>query len=163
VTGSADPLDPFGLERFVRAQDGPWGEITDELTRGRKETHWMWFVFPLISGLGSSPTAQRYWLHSVEAVRAYWGHPVLGARLRWSIEAALQVQGRTAREIFGKPDDWKFHCCLTVFGLAVPDEPLFQQGLDAYFGGVREARAVAAFEALPERPALPRGDTPPGR
>ena len=110
---------PFDLERFVSAQADVIERVRAELQRGRKQSHWMWFVFPQLAGLGSSPMANRYAIASLaEARRAYLVHPLLGARLRECTELVLAIDGKTAHDIFGAPDDLKFRSCLTLFAEA---------------------------------------------
>ena len=135
--------DPFDLARFVRAQEGAYEQALGEVRRGRKTSHWMWFVFPQLAGLGSSPTAQRYAVSGVGEARAYLAHPVLGPRLREITEAAAVLTGRTAREVFGSPDDLKLRSSLTLFEAAAPDEPVFARALEALCGGERDARTLA--------------------
>jgi uncharacterized protein (DUF1810 family) len=124
-----------GLDRFVEAQDGAYDDALFELTAGRKRTHWMWFVFPQIAGLGSSPTAQFYAIASLDEARAYLAHPVLGPRLRECAQALLAVPGRSAREILGYPDDLKLRSSMTLFARATDDPALFQAVLDRYYDG----------------------------
>ena len=123
------------IERFVDAQHSVYETVRAELRAGRKSTHWMWFVFPQLRGLGRSATAAYYGLASKDEAVGYLAHPVLGARLRECVGIVLGVQGRSAHEIFGSPDDLKFRSSLTLFAAAAPGEPLFQQALDRYFGG----------------------------
>jgi uncharacterized protein (DUF1810 family) len=124
------------LERFVDAQDPVYDVVSAELRKGTKETHWMWFVFPILQGLGKSPTAQKYAISNVEEARAYWDHPVLGPRLRQCIELTLSHSDKTAREIFQSgTDTWKFRSCLTLFATAAPNEPLFPRALAQFFEG----------------------------
>jgi len=125
--------DPYKLERFVEAQERLYPEVCAELRRDRKSSHWMWFVFPQIRGLGHSPMAQRFAIASLAEARAYLGHPVLGPRLRECTQLVIDVEGRTALEIFGSPDDIKFRSSMTLFSLAAPDEPLFKTALTKYF------------------------------
>lgn len=125
-----------GLERFVAAQDGIYQQVVKELSAGRKHTHWMWFIFPQLAGLGASAMAQRYAISGLDEARAYLAHPLLGARLRECSALVLAVQGRTVHGIFGSPDNMKFHSSLTLFAQAAPDEALFQSCLDKYFGAV---------------------------
>lgn len=134
--------DPFDLQRFVTAQAGVYARALDELQRGRKQNHWMWFVFPQIAGLGSSPTAQRYAVGSLDEARAYLAHPLLGPRLREAAAAVNAVEARSAHEIFGTPDDLKFRSSMTLFQAAAPDEPLFRAALCKYFGGAPDARTL---------------------
>jgi uncharacterized protein (DUF1810 family) len=129
--------DPYDLERFVRAQDthGTYDDAIAELRRGRKDSHWMWFVFPQIAGLGRSATSRRYAISSVDEARAYLQHPVLGPRLLTSAGIAAATEGRTAEEIFGGIDADKLRSSMTLFHHAAPDEPVFTDVLDRYFGG----------------------------
>jgi uncharacterized protein (DUF1810 family) len=127
--------DSFHLQRFVDAQARVYEEVRRELRAGRKESHWMWFVFPQIAGLGQSPTSIRFAIASLEEARAYLSHPILGARLRECAKLALDVEGRTARQIFGPIDEMKFRSSMTQFMKAAPDEPLFSRCLERYFGG----------------------------
>lgn len=131
------------LERFVEAQDGIYGAVLAELRAGRKATHWMWFVFPQLRGLGRSATARYYGLASAAEAAAYLDHPVLGARLRECVELVLAVDGRTARDIFAAPDDLKFRSSMTLFAGIAPEERAFRRMLDKYFGGEPDPLTVA--------------------
>ena len=131
MTGS----DPFDLQRFVDAQAGVIDRVREELGRGRKASHWMWFVFPQIEGLGFSPMAQRYAVSSLAEARAYLAHPVLGPRLRELTAVVTAVPNRTAHEIFGSPDDIKFRSCLTMFAEAAPGELVFRKALERFYDG----------------------------
>jgi uncharacterized protein (DUF1810 family) len=135
--------DPYDLQRFVDAQAGVIGTVGKELRAGRKRSHWMWFVFPQLRGLGMSSTAQFYGLASLDEARAYLAHPVLGPRLLECCALMLAVPGRSAHEILGSPDDLKFRSCLTLFSLAAPDEAVFRQGLERFYGGEPDPRTVA--------------------
>jgi len=135
--------DPFGLQRFVDAQMPVYETVRAELAAGRKRSHWMWFVFPQLRGLGVSSTARHYGIDSLAEARAYLAHPVLGARLRECCALMLAVPGRSAHEILGSPDDLKFRSCLTLFSLAAPDEPVFGQALAKYYGGEADPRTLA--------------------
>jgi len=126
--------DPFGLQRFVDAQHGVYPRVCAELAAGRKGSHWMWFVFPQLKGLGASSMAQHYGIASQAEAQAYWAHPVLGPRLAQCTELALAVEGRSAHEIFGSPDDLKFRSCMTLFAQAT-GEPLFTRALEKFFDG----------------------------
>jgi uncharacterized protein (DUF1810 family) len=137
--------DPFDLQRFVEAQERNYDDALAELKAGRKTSHWMWYVFPQIAGLGSSPMAKAYALGSLAEAKAYLAHPLLGSRLRDCVTAVNAVSGRTAHEIFGSPDDLKFRSSLTLFAEAAPEEPLFRQALAAYFGGEADPRTLAAL------------------
>jgi uncharacterized protein (DUF1810 family) len=128
-------IDRFGLERFVEAQEGIYEQACAELRAGRKRSHWMWFVFPQIRGLGSSPTAVKYAVSGLEEARAYLEHPVLGVRLRECVGIVCGVEGRTVEEIFGYPDDLKFHSSITLFVKAAGEGGVFREALEKYFGG----------------------------
>ncbi len=127
--------DPFHLERFVQAQDAVIEDVRRELRAGRKRTHWMWFVFPQLRGLSSSPTAQYYALASLAEAQAYVAHPLLGSRLIECSELVRAIQGRSAREVFGSPDDLKLRSSMTIFAAACPETPVFAEVLRQYFGG----------------------------
>ena len=141
------PHAHFDLDRFVAAQAPVYATALAELRVGHKRTHWMWFVFPQIAGLGRSATAQLYALGSLAEARSYLAHPVLGPRLRECAQAVLAVEGRSARAIFGSPDDLKFHSSMTLFSLAAPDDALFVACLDKYFGGARDAATLDLTES----------------
>ncbi|WP_134739026.1 DUF1810 domain-containing protein [Nocardioides sp. 503] len=135
--------DPFRLERFVEAQsNGVHAQALAELRAGRKRSHWMWFVFPQVAGLGLSPTSQRYAVGSLDEARAYLDHPVLGPRLVECATAALSHSDLSAHQIMGSPDDAKLRSSMTLFALATGAEPVFQQVLDAFFAGERDPRTV---------------------
>ncbi|WP_250474004.1 DUF1810 domain-containing protein [Caballeronia sp. GAFFF1] len=127
--------DPFNLQRFVNAQESVIDEARAELSAGRKRTHWMWFVFPQIAGLGHSPMAQRYAIQSLAEAQAYLAHPVLGARLVELTRIVNGVEGRSVEDIFGYPDHMKFHSSMTLFARAAPDEPIFDETLRRHFDG----------------------------
>ncbi|MGH3197136.1 MAG: DUF1810 domain-containing protein [Streptosporangiaceae bacterium] len=133
--------DPYDLQRFVNAQDAgaTYDHAHDELRGGRKTSHWMWFVFPQIAGLGYSPVSRTYAITSLEEARAYLAHPVLGARLTECATILVGLQGRTAEQIFGELDAQKLRSCVTLFMHADPGEPVFRQVLDQYFGGVPDS------------------------
>ncbi|HTW37782.1 MAG TPA: DUF1810 domain-containing protein [Steroidobacteraceae bacterium] len=134
---------PFDLERFVEAQRRVYGEVCAQLASGRKTTHWMWFIFPQLRGLGESATAQRFAISSLEEARAYLRHPVLGLRLRECAQRVQALEGMTARQIFGYPDDLKLRSCLTLFAVASGRDPLFEVPLRKYYGGEYDPRTVA--------------------
>jgi len=123
------------LERFVQAQAATYDTALAELRRGRKTSHWMWFVFPQIAGLGRSPTARFYAIADLDEARAYLAHPVLGARLVEAVEAINALPGRDAFAVFGSTDEIKLRSSLTLFLAADPAEPAFQRALDKYFAG----------------------------
>lgn len=128
--------DPCDLDRFVQAQDPVMERVRRELSAGCKRCHWMWFVFPQASGLGHSPMARRYAIASLDEARAYLRHPVLGPRLVACTELVNRAEGRSVHQIFGSPDDLKFHSCMSLFALIEDAAPVFKAALAAYFGGV---------------------------
>ncbi|MGE8128145.1 DUF1810 domain-containing protein [Methylobacterium sp. NPDC080182] len=139
--------DTYDLGRFVAAQEGVYGRVLAELQAGDKRSHWMWFVFPQIAGLGASPMAQRYAIGSLAEAQAYAAHPVLGGRLRACTAAVNAVAGRSAHAIFGSPDDLKFRSSMTLFARAVPEEPIFADALARYFDGAPDPRTLAKLGA----------------
>lgn len=136
------PDDPYDLHRFVDAQDPVLDRVRAELRRGRKASHWMWFVFPQVAGLGSSPTAQRFALSGLDEARAYLAHPVLGPRLRECAQLAADVPAGSAAAVFGHPDDLKLRSSMTVFARAAPGEPVFAAVLDRFFDGAPDPRTL---------------------
>jgi uncharacterized protein (DUF1810 family) len=126
----------FDLDRFVLAQRHTYDGALEELRRGRKTGHWIWFIFPQITGLGHSAMSTAYAITSLDEARAYLAHPVLGVRLRECAEAVLDTRGRTADEILGPLDAEKLRSCMTLFQRAAPDEPVFSRVLDHFYGGV---------------------------
>ena len=132
----------FDLDRFIQAQAPVMVQVRTELSAGRKATHWMWFVFPQLAGLGFSHRAQIYAIASLDEARAYLAHPVLGHRLVECTHLVNAVEDRTAQEIFGSPDDLKFHSSMTLFSLADPDEPVFGLALERFFRNHRDQRTL---------------------
>jgi uncharacterized protein (DUF1810 family) len=132
-----------GLERFVAAQDPVWGRVKAELAAGAKRSHWMWFVFPQIAGLGTSAMSVRYALASVAEARGYLAHPVIGARLREATDLMLGHAGRPAEAVLGGIDAVKFRSSMTLFQAADPAEPRFRRALEAFFGGAADPRTLA--------------------
>jgi uncharacterized protein (DUF1810 family) len=126
--------DPYNLKRFEDAQTPAYAQVCEELKAGEKRSHWMWFIFPQIRGLGRSPMAERFAIESLDEARAYLRHSVLGPRLRECTELVNAVEHSTASDIFGFPDDLKFHSSMTLFAKAA-DEPVFRKSLEKYFGG----------------------------
>jgi uncharacterized protein (DUF1810 family) len=124
------------LERFVREQDRDYDHVVAELRRGRKTSHWIWFIFPQIAGLGRSAMSQHFAIASLDEARAYLAHPVLGERLRECVGLLLAVEGRSADQIFGALDAMKVRSSMTLFHRAAPDEPDFRQVLERFYGGV---------------------------
>jgi len=151
--------DPFDLDRFVQAQAATYDRALEEIRRGRKTSHWMWFIFPQLAGLGGSAMAQRYAIGSLAEAWAYLAHPVLGPRLRQCAAAVAELRGRTAREVFGSPDDLKLRSSLTLFAAAAPGESAFGRALDALCGGERDAVTLSRlFQGC--SPSEPGPDTP---
>lgn len=134
--------DVHDLQRFVDAQDRVYPQVCAELVAGAKTSHWMWFVFPQLKGLGRSAIAQHFGIASRAEAQAYWEHPVLGPRLKECTELVLSVKGRTALQIFGSPDDLKFRSSMTLFSQVVPGEPVFTLAIDRYFAGDRDQRTL---------------------
>jgi len=134
--------DPFDLQRFVDAQAAVYERVREELKNGRKQSHWMWFIFPQIAGLGHSAMAQRYAISSLDDAKAYLANPVLGPRLRECTRLVLQVVGKSALQILGSPDDMKFRSCMTLFARAAPEEALFRTALEKYFDGVEDSQTL---------------------
>jgi uncharacterized protein (DUF1810 family) len=140
--------DPFDLKRFLDAQAPHFDAAIAELRAGRKRTHWMWFIFPQLAGLGSSATARLFAIRSREEAQAFWDHPVLGARLRESFEALLPHRDLSAHEIFGTPDDLKLRSCATLF-LTVTRARICQDVLDRFFGGQPDAVTLRLLAEAP--------------
>ncbi|SHM49903.1 Uncharacterized protein, DUF1810 family [Pseudomonas asturiensis] len=134
--------DAHNLQRFVDAQYPVFPEVLTELEAGKKRSHWMWFVFPQIRGLGRSDMAQRYAIGSLDEARAYLQHPLLGPRLEQCARLIAPQVERTARQIFGSPDDMKLQSSMTLFKLAAPDRTIFQEVLDTFFDGELDAMTV---------------------
>jgi uncharacterized protein (DUF1810 family) len=132
--------DPFHLQRFVDAQNPIYDSVCAELRNGRKQTHWMWFIFPQIRGLGSSPMADRFGISTLNEAEAYLNHPVLGPRLIECTCLVNLVEGRPIENIFGYPDNLKFRSSMTLFQIAAPDNQVFRDALQKYFGGEPDAR-----------------------
>ncbi len=134
--------DPHDLDRFVQAQQGDYDQALSEIKSGQKRSHWMWYIFPQVDGLGRSAIATRYAITSVAEATAYLRHPVLGPRLRGCAEAALGVEGRSAHEIFGSPDDMKLRSCATLFACVSPEGSVFHRVLDQYFQGMPDRKTL---------------------
>jgi uncharacterized protein (DUF1810 family) len=138
----ADTNDPHDLIRFAQAQEGHYRQALSEIRAGRKQSHWMWYIFPQFDGLGFSPTSRLYAIKSVAEAGAYLAHPVLGPRLVECCEAAVGVEGRSAAEVFGTPDDLKLRSCATLFAAVSPAGSVFERVLDRYFGGERDEQTL---------------------
>src|SRR5215217_2585793 len=127
--------DTFNLHRFVEAQEGVYTCVVQELREGHKRSHWMWYIFPQIVGLGGRSTSKKYAISSQDEATAYLEHPILGARLRECTQLVLNVEGRNAAQIFGYPDDLKFRSCMTLFEISAIDPTIFRAALLKYFDG----------------------------
>lgn len=150
LPGELQPAGPAPgsseLERFIHAQDPAWEHVVEELEEGAKRTHWMWFVFPQLRGLGRSDLARRFGIASLAEAQAYIAHPLLGPRLAQCCRILERLQGRSALAIFGSVDELKLRSCLTLFERAAPDEPLFTHLLAKYFSGQRDAATLALLD-----------------
>jgi uncharacterized protein (DUF1810 family) len=132
MASSPNATDPFNLNRFLQAQEDDYQQALAEIRSGRKRTHWIWYIFPQIEGLGVSPTSKHYAIKSVDEAKAYLEHPVLGPRLLECAEAVLGVEGRSATEIFGSPDDVKVKSCATLFDQVSPAGSVFERLLETF-------------------------------
>ena len=139
---ATDDEDPCNLRRFLDAQDSVYAQVCSELRAGRKRSHWMWFIFPQIQGLGYSPLARKFAISSVGEAKAYLEHAILGARLRECCRLVNQVEGRSIEEIFGYPDDLKFRSSMTLFAHAASDDQIFRDALEKYFNGEDDPATV---------------------
>jgi uncharacterized protein (DUF1810 family) len=142
--------DPYDLNRFVQAQQSDYEQALSEVRSGQKRSHWMWYIFPQFDGLGSSATAQRYSIKSIAEAKAYLSHPVLGSRLIECAEAVLNVEQRSAYEIFGSPDNMKLKSCATLFASISPAGSVFEQLLDKFFQGEPDSRTLRLLKATGE-------------
>jgi uncharacterized protein (DUF1810 family) len=129
----------YDLNRFLIEQQHIYGGVLEELRRGRKTGHWIWYIFPQLAGLGRSQMSRDFAIGSLDEARAYLAHPVLGSHLRECAEALLSIEGRSAEEILGSVDAMKVRSCMTLFHRAAPDEPVFTQVLDRFYGGVADS------------------------
>ncbi len=134
--------DPYNLQRFVDAQQRSYPQALQELRDGHKRSHWIWYILPQLEGLGHSAMAREYGIGGRDEARAYLDHPLLGARLRECCEALLAVQGRTARQILGSPDDLKLRSCATLFAQVAPPGSPFERLLERYYGGEADHRTL---------------------
>ncbi|MGY2261130.1 DUF1810 domain-containing protein [Pseudomonas sp. SDO55104_S430] len=144
---STDHPDAFNLQRFVMAQDPVFDRVLAELDAGHKRSHWMWFVFPQFAGLGGSDMSRRYAIRSLEEAQAYLDHPLLGPRLRICTQEVLNVQQRSVAEIFGHPDDLKFHSSMTLFSQVAPEDSPFHQALNQYFHGIPDDWTLSLLDS----------------
>jgi uncharacterized protein (DUF1810 family) len=141
--------DPYDLNRFLKAQEDDYEHALAEIKSGRKRSHWMWYIFPQLDGLAFSSTSKYYAIKSSEEARAYLDHPVLGPRLRECAEAVLGVDGRSAREIFGSPDDLKLRSCATLFATVSPPGSVFDRLLQKFYGSGRDDKTLRLLGLAP--------------
>ncbi len=134
--------DPYDLKRFLSAQEPIFERVLAELRSGQKRSHWMWFIFPQIEGLGHSPTSRYYAIKTLDEAHAYLDHPVLGARLVECAEILLGIEGRTAAKIFGFPDDMKLKSCMTLFACVAEANSVFVRVLEKYFEGKKDKKTL---------------------
>ena len=134
--------DDFKLQRFIDAQEAPYNTVKHELIQGDKRSHWMWFIFPQVEGLGSSAIAIEFSISGLDEARAYLAHPVLGARLRECTALLLQIRGRSLDQIFGYPDNLKFHSSMTLFSIASDGERLFEDALEKYCASQHDSQTL---------------------
>ena len=139
--------DPYDLSRFVRAQDDVYQQALSEIRSGRKRTHWMWYIFPQLDGLASSATSKRFSISGVEEARAYLEHPVLGPRLHECAAAVVAIEGRSAAEIFGSPDDLKLRSSATLFAAVLPPGSVFDRVIAKYYAGMSDSRTTHLLES----------------
>jgi uncharacterized protein (DUF1810 family) len=137
---------PYNLNRFLEAQETKYNEALAEIKKGKKQGHWMWFIFPQIAGLGFSECSVFYAIKNIEEATQYLHHPVLGKRLVQIAKAVLENNGKTANEIFGKPDDRKLQSCMTLFAQVKNAEPLFQDVLDQYYQGIKDEKTMQLLD-----------------
>ena len=153
MCSSNDPrnsTDPYNLTRFVRAQETAYAQALSEISNGRKRTHWMWYIFPQLDGLAFSATSKQYAIKSLAEAKAYLDHPLLGPRLLECAEAVVGVEGRSATEIFGSPDDLKLRSCATLFASVSPRDSVFHRLLAKYYRGERDGRTLQLLGIAPE-------------
>ena len=153
MTDANDPAvagDPHNLSRFLEAQEGVYAQALHEIRSGRKRSHWMWYIFPQYEGLGFSPTSRRYSIKSIAGAEAYLAHAARGPRLSGCAEAALGVEGRSALEVFGPPDDMKLRSCATLFAHVSPPGSVFERLLSKYFDGECDDRTLRLIGAAPK-------------
>jgi len=142
--------DPHDLGRFMRAQRDDYERALSEISGGRKQSHWMWYTFPQLDGLAFSSTSRHYSIKGIDEARAYLDHPVLGPRLLECAEAAFRVEGRTASEIFGSPDDLKLRSCVTLFACVSTPGSVFDRLLGKFYRGERDGRTLQLLGMAPE-------------
>lgn len=138
------------LAEFVTAQDAVYGQVLRELAGGQKRSHWMWFIFPQLAGLGTSHMARKFAIQSLEEARAYLQHEILGPRLKECARLMLAAPNHDVSAILGNPDNLKFRSCMTLFAAAEPSEPLFQAALDKFFDGQPDSRTLELLNEFPD-------------
>jgi uncharacterized protein (DUF1810 family) len=141
--------DQYNLSRFVQAQEANYARALAEIRSGKKRTHWMWYIFPQIDGLAFSATSQHYAIKSIAEAKAYLDHPLLGPRLRECAQAVLAIEGRSATEIFGSPDDLKLRSCATLFASVSPPDSVFDRLLQKYYPGGRDEKTLQLLGLAP--------------
>ena len=141
--------DPHNLNRFVEAQNPVYGRVCEELRKGRKTSHWMWFIFPQIAGLGFSSMSRRFAISSMDEARAYLDHPVLGPRLVECTKLVCAIPQKTIREILGSPDDMKLRSCMTLFSQAADQDNIFEDALKRYFSGQFDTLTLERIQGNP--------------
>ena len=134
--------DPHNLQRFIDAQQRDYQKALDEIRKGKKRSHWMWYIFPQFDGLGFSPTSVHYAIKSRAEATAYLDHPILGRKLRECVDVLLAASGRTAHQIFGSPDDLKLKSCMTLFAQISPAGSVFEQVLEKYYGSEPDQKTI---------------------
>jgi len=149
ATDPRRPDAPFNLSRFVQAQQHDYAHALAEIKSGRKRTHWMWYIFPQLDGLGVSATAKHYAIKTLAEAQAYLAHSLLGPRLQECMEAVLHIEGRSARDIFGTPDDLKLRSCATLFACVSPRDSVFDRVLRKYYPGGRDGRTLQLLGVAP--------------
>ena len=142
--------DPYDLGRFLCAQADDYPQALAEIKSGQKRTHWMWYIFPQLDGLAFSSTSKHYSIKSVEEARAYLDHPILGPRLRECAGAVIHIEGRSATEIFGSPDDLKLRSCATLFACVLPPDSVFDRLLEKYYRGGGDEKTLQLLGIAPD-------------
>jgi uncharacterized protein (DUF1810 family) len=142
MSGKTERKDPYDLQRFVEAQTNCFEQVCWELSEGHKQSHWMWFIFPQLRGLGHSALANKYAISSRQEAEGYLTHPILGPRLRHCTQLVLQVEGRSIRQIFGTPDDLKFRSSMTLFAGTAAENKIFKDALQKYFAGIPDQSTI---------------------
>jgi uncharacterized protein (DUF1810 family) len=148
--GSASSLDPYQLSRFIQAQENDYERALSELRSGRKRSHWIWYIFPQLDGLAFSSTSKHYAIKSIGEAKAYLEHPILGPRLRECAEAVDHIEGRSATDILGSPDDMKLRSCATLFACVSPPQSVFDRLIEKYYQGKRDEKTLQLLGIAPD-------------